>query len=195
MKTEIELLEKKLDWISLSNKYSPSEIATNLGYEKGMRLANKMVSSDYKNDELIRYSINVIISIKNLYSSEWEKDWKNAAFLGILWTIIWEYEESYKTLLESYQKSEDPPATLIFELANCYFYPPEYHVISEENAEQLLKKSLNKKVTYEAAIRLKDIYESRQEIELSKYYEQMAKLAEEKNLHIEDMSPDVIASD
>jgi hypothetical protein len=158
-----------------------------------MRLVSNVVCSNFRDDTFVKYAIDVLFSIRKSFRREWSKDWKNDAYLSSLCTIIWEYDESYKVLLEACEKSEDPPASLLYKLANCYNYPPEFSLMSEAHAEEVLKKSLSKEQTYEAATCLKEIYKARNEIELYKHYDNMAKKAEKNNKHIEeDMTPDVL---
>lgn len=174
-------------------QYSPKELATTLSFEDGMKVADDIFTWDHRSGDVINYVIDVFFAIRDHYPEKWNQDWKNDLYVTIPCEIVLRYQEIYDSCKSVYERLlPDPPALVLFYFANCYFLPPEVDTISQDAAIKLFKKSIDKKLAYEAALLLRNIYNYRNDKANYDYWDAIAKDAERKNLHNPVIIPDVL---
>lgn len=131
-------------------------VAEALGFVDGLRLSYRLLYNKSWEEELQQYAINLILSVKSKFPNEWEKDWRNEAFLGNAYNVLLgddrNYNERHKAYLRAYKKSDPVPPELLIALASCFDAPGEPPV-SYDQAIKWLKKSLEIE-PYSAAVGL-----------------------------------------
>ncbi|GAB4227320.1 MAG: hypothetical protein Tsb0021_04070 [Chlamydiales bacterium] len=186
----ISVLFKKKDWKTLIKNYQPKDISLVLSYKDSMFAAKEIMEFDFRNDETLNYVVDLLFSVRNRHQKNWNEDWKNDIFLSDLCAIVWRYKESYEVLASAYQRIKDPSAAFLYEFAKCTRNPPEAKFMSEEEAEELLQESLNKKITFETANFLSWIYTRKNNKEKALYWSKIANEAEKKCHHNENLVPE-----
>ncbi|MBS4163069.1 hypothetical protein PRO82_000358 [Candidatus Protochlamydia amoebophila] len=163
-----------------------------LNFNEAMHLAKHLFFDDIQQNEANQqFALKLTSEIKSQFKIEWEKDWKNDVFLGQFYSILWFYEERYACYKRAYDKLVDPPATLLLLLAGCY-NGQDVLPITEEEFKSYLKKALGKKVTYEAALMMRNLCKLKGEPIQEKYWDQYyAKLVRE-SICAEPIVPNVL---
>ena len=90
MKTLDQFVRRK-DWKSIIRYFTPQEVVDFYSYEQSMHLlgylmiaaTDEICIDEALADSIRRVSVDLMIEIRSKFSKEWEKDWKNEAFLGI----------------------------------------------------------------------------------------------------------------
>lgn len=185
-----ELITQK-NWGLLIAKYSSEEVCLSLNFSEAMWLTKHLFYDDMHNDANQQFGLELAFEIKNLFKSEWEKDWKNDVFLGDLCSVLWLYDEQYICYKRAYDKLADPPAALLLLLAGCQ-HAPDTPPITEEEAESYLRKSVEKKITFETALMMRTLCERKGDKSQAEYWDQMYKKLEKENVHSDQLIPDVL---
>jgi len=181
-------------WDEIVKKFTIDEICQFLSFKEITALAYDLFFENFRDDdEIPDYAVRLFFSIKNHYSSEWNSDWKNDAFLGKLCSITWRYDEMYQCFKEAYDKLSDPPDSLLLLLAKCNSVPEEPPITAKESEEYLIR-ALAKKLTYEAALRMRALSREKNEKEQEEYWDRMCDDLEKRNVHTETIIPDVLSS-
>lgn len=188
---KIKDLASKKDWCSLISNYPVKNICTSLNFTEAMHVVKHLFYDDIRDDEKQQYALKLAFEIKKHFKKEWDNDWKNDVFLGGLCVNLWRYDDRYICYKNAYDRLKDPPAELLFLLSVCN-RAPGTPPITEEEAEQYLKKSLEKKITAESAFAMKNIYKHQGDKFQEEYWEQMYKKLENEKVHFDQLVPDVL---
>lgn len=184
-----ELISQKR-WDSLVSLYSPKEVCLSLNFSEAMWLTKLIFYDDMYNDTNQDFGLKLAFEIKNHFDNQWKKDWKNDVFLGDLCSFLCLYDERYICYKRAYDKLTDPPAALLLLLAGCHSAPGT-PPITEEEAESYLKKSADKKITFETALMMRTFFESRGDKSQVEYWDQLYKKLEKENISADLMIPDI----
>lgn len=188
MKTLTEFIANK-QWDLLIANYTPKEICQGLSFPESMRLTKHIFYDDMHNDEHQKFGLALALEIKDHYQNEWVKDWKNEVFLGDLYSFQWLYDEQYACYKSAYDKS-DRPAELLLLMASCKNAPGKAPITKEES-EEYLKKSIEKKLTYESALMMRTLFEEKKDKTQTDYWDKLYKTLEKENICSELIIPDV----
>jgi len=180
-------------WDEIVKKFAIDEICHFLSYKETMALAFDLFFENFTDDDIPEFAVRLFFSIKKHYSSEWNSDWKNDAFLGKLCSVIWQYDEMYQCFKEAYDKLSDPPDSLLLLLAGCNS-APEKPPINDEESEKYLRRALAKKLTYEAALMMRALSRDNNETKQEEYWDRMCDDLEKRNVHTETIIPDILSS-
>lgn len=194
MDSDLKLILDKKDWKVVIEKISPRFIASKLSFEEAMHVADSIIDWDCRAEEVVNYSIDLFFAIRDMHEGEWNKDGKNDLYVAQLCQLTLRYQEAFDSIKRAYDLSKPNSSPLIlFYFANTYFFPPEADTISQEEAIQLFRASLEKQTTCEAALLLRDIYGYRKDIANYDYWDAVITDAQSKNLHIPIIIPDVFS--
>lgn len=184
-----EIISKK-NWNLLIAKYSPKEICLSLNFNEAMWLTKHLFYDDMHNNANQQFSLKLALEIQSHFKDDWEKDWKNDVFFGDLCSVIWLYNEQYMYYKKAYDKLTDPPATLLLLIAGCQNalgIPP----ITEEEAESYLKRSVEKKITFETALMMRTLCERKKDKSQAEYWNQIYNKLEKEGICSDQIIPDV----
>lgn len=176
-------------WSYLIANYNAQEICSSLSFSEAMHLAKSLCFDDFQNDENQQFALKLIFGIRNYFSNEWELDWKNDVFLGDMCDLLWLYDERYTCYKRAYDKLLDPPQALLLHLASCRSAPEPS--ISEKEYEFYVKKAIEKKVTAEAAIKMRTLCRFKGDKIQEEYWNQVYEQLEKDDVHTESIVPDV----
>lgn len=179
------------NWTLLTEHHSPREVCLLLNFTEAMWLTKHLFYDDISNDSNQQFALKLALEIKDHFKNDWDKDWKNDVFLGDLCSLLWLYDQQYFYYKKAYDRLKDPPVALLLLLANCY-NAPNPPPISKEEAESYLKKSIEKKITFESALMMRTFYENKGEEERVKYWDRMYKKLKDENIHADFIVPDVL---
>lgn len=179
--------------IKCREKQPPESVAQPLSYEDAMNVAREIFRSDYGNDAVINYAIDLFLAVRKRYLNEWDQDFKNSLYVSFLCELTLRYQEAFDLTKEVYERSlPTPPYLASFSFANTYFLPkPDVDTISEDEALRLFKASFEKEATYEAATLIAEIYQARGDVGQADYWQLKAEDAEKQGLHVPVITPDV----
>ena len=182
---EIEPLIKNKNWTKLSKEYTPEFLAKSLNFIDAIFLSRKILEDEEWDDNLQTYAIELIKSIKNIYSKDWDKDWRHDAYLGYAYDLRgWDYEDKFNTYQRAANKSTIPDPEVMMRLAMIWSYPGIYgSKINEEQAIDILENALNNVPYIEGVSCLIDLYEEVDDTEKKNYWEKILKKSKENNLH------------
>lgn len=186
----IKLLIYEKKWDLLITKYSPKEICLSLTFSEAMKLVKDLFYTDIQNDRNQQFALKLAFEIENYFKEDWEKDWKNDILLGDMCSILWLYQEQYIFYKRAYDKLSDPPAALLLLLAEC-LNAPDNSPITEEEAETYLKRSADKKITFETALMMRTFFEEKGDSSQVEYWNQIYEKLKKENIHAELLVPDV----
>lgn len=181
----VDLITKK-DWHHLTNQYKPNILAKNLSLKDGKTLAYQMLFGDTieKAEDLSDYAAQLLQELRKVHSKEWTQDWRNDVFLGDICYMAMKGEERYEAYKRAYNKVIHPPPALLISLAGCYtlLEPP----ITLDEAEELVKKALEKEMSIEGAILLRGIYAEKGDQTKFDYWDRILEGLRQKNIHTQD---------
>lgn len=179
-------------WACLASMFSVSNICHVLSYKECMALAYDLFFKNLYNDGLQDFAIKLFVAVSKDYPAEWDGDWKNDVFLGKLCSITWKYDEMYKSYKKAYDRLIDPPDSLLLLLASCNSTPGT-PPISNQESERYLKRAIQKKITYEAAIMMRGLAIDKIAKDQEEYWSHMCEELEKQNIHTETIIPDVLS--
>lgn len=175
-------------WSIITNEFSLADICLSLNFKDSMALAYDLFFKNHYDDEIQDFGVRLFFSIRENYP-EWNIDWKNDAFLGKLCSITWRYDEMYECYKRAYDKLTDPPDSLLLLLASCNSAPGT-PPISDEEAEKYLKRAIDKKLTYEAALKMRGVTKDPMQ---KNYWDLVMTDLENNNIHTETIIPDILS--
>jgi hypothetical protein len=187
---EIDEFIKNKNWKKIINKYSQKDICYLLNFNESMWLTKHLFFDDFCDDANQQFALKLALEIKNHFKDNWDSDWKNDVFLGGLYSILWDYNEQYDCYKRAYDKLQDPPAALLLLLSGCKS-APGVPPITEEESEYYLKKSAEKKITFETALKMRNLYMQKNDKIQADYWDEIYKDLEKKNIHADLIIPDV----
>lgn len=159
-----------------------------------MHVVKHLFYDDIQENERQQYALKLAFEIKDLFKEEWESDWKNDVFMGHLCDMLWLYDERYVCYKRAYDKLEDPPAELFLLLSSCNSAPVT-PPITDEESEFYLRKALERKLTYEIALKMRSLYrykEDKSQEEYWDYWDQIYRKLEKENVHCDLLIPDIL---
>jgi hypothetical protein len=196
MKQDRERLTSNIhnsDYKAIIEYFSPYCIVSLLDYKDCMLLANDMFSKNSHDPDIQGYGIKLFLAIRDHFSSQWHKDWKNDIFLGGLCGMVWLYSQEYEYYRQVYERLQDPPEAVLLRVAGFLNQPPGEVCISEEEAVNLVRRALEKKATYEAAIMMRSLSRSKGDTVQEQYWDTMAERLDQQNIHTDPLTPDIFS--
>lgn len=184
----IELINEK-SWSVLKNIPTDTIIAL-LDYQDCMFLAYDLFFQNSQDDECQDAAVRLFISIRDHFSEAWNADWKNDVLLGQLCGLTWRYNERYDCYKRAYNRLDDPPEYLLLLLSGCN-NAPGIPPMTDQDSEMYLKQALDKKMSFEAAIKMRGIARSKQNSELELYWDKKCQELEHNNVHTDTCIPDI----
>ena len=169
---EITKLINQQNWHLLISNYTPDDICNALSFQKAMRLANNLFYEHLEDGAIQQFAVDLAFKIREHFKDQWNMDWKNDVFLGHLCSIIWRYDDQYECYKRAFNTLKDPPDSLLLLLAGSNNVPGN-PLITLQESEEYLKRALEKKVTYEAALMMRALYKHKGERELEGYWDHM----------------------
>lgn len=188
---EIKELISKKNWAFLTKKYSFQEICKSLNFKEVMHLVKHLFYDDMQDDTNQQFALKLILEAKQHFENEWEKDWKNDVFLGQLCSFLWLYDERYVWYKRAYDKLVNPPAELFLLLSGCNSAPGT-PPITDDESESYLKKAIEKKIIFESAFKMKNLYEKRGDKVQADYWEQLYEKLKKEGVCSDQLIPDVL---
>jgi hypothetical protein len=180
----------KSNWHHLINQYKPNILAEKLSLKEGKLLVYKMLFGDTREreDDISDYAVQLLQELRKIHSKEWEQDWRNDVFFGDICYMALRDEERYEAYKRAYDKAAPPPSSLLISLARCYtlWEPP----ITLDEAEELVKKALEKELSIEGAVLLRGIYAERKDQAKFDYWDKVLEELMQKNIHAQGAWPD-----
>ncbi len=198
--SSIEDLIARKDWKSLVKNSLPVTVAVSYSFSEAMHIVDCLIkaSSELPYEEgiiadLMRdYAVNLMIILREKFSKEWQKDWKNEAFLGVICSFVFRDEEAFKHIKNAYEQLEEPPQSLILAYISAGSRP-EFPLSKQEIAE-LSNKAIKKKETYEAALRMAFLAYEEGDLKSVEYWNQKAEEFKRTGIHTPIITPNVIKS-
>lgn len=185
-------------WKFLVKNSLPVNIIDTHSFSESMEIANNLIEASV--DEMLRdgftadlmrdYSVNLMTILRAKYPKEWEEDWKNEAFLGMICGLVFREEEAFQYLKHAYEKLKDPPQSLLLAYISAGS-GPDFFLTKKEIAE-LSKKAIEKGITYQAALRMAALAREQKDQEKQRYWEQKAAEAEKDKRYTPIIRPNVL---
>lgn len=179
------------DWHLLIERYSPKEICEVLNFSEAMHLANNLFYDNMQDDLIQQFALNLSFEIKSQFVDQWEEDWKNDVLLGHLCSILWRYEEQYIFYKKAYDKLIDPPDSLLLLLADCNS-TPGLHLIDDQTAQEYLIRAIEKKMTYQAALKMRALYRHREDQKMEDQWNEIYQDLKFRNISTQTIIPDIL---
>ena len=161
-----------LELIQQSEKFTPLELAKNLGFKESLRCAQKMLVNEEWDESLQEYATKLLEEVQKIYSADWSSNWKYDAFLGYAYDIVLKYDERYASYKKAFDKATPAPPELLVALASCCWAPGKPN-ITEEDAILLVKQAITPVKYIEAIELLKGLYKSIGNTEEERYWEKV----------------------
>lgn len=184
----LELIKSR-SW-NLIKSISTETLVTLLDYQECMFLAYDLFFLNSEDDECQDCAVRLFFSIRDHFSKEWNIDWKNDVLLGQLCGLTWRYDERYNCYKRAYNRLNDPPDSLLLLLSGCNSAPGK-PPMTDQDSEMYLKKALDKKISFEAAIKMRGLAKSKKNSELEIYWDMKCQELEKNNVHTDTCIPDI----
>lgn len=186
------------DWKFLVKNTLPVNIADIYSFSEAMHIIDLLINASAEEiledgfiaDLMRDYSVNLMKILREKYSLDWKKDWKNEAFLGIICGLVFREEEAFMHIQNAYEQIEDAPQSLILIYISAGSGPDRF--LSREQIIDLSQKAIAKGVTYESALHMAFLAYEQKEFEKQKYWEERASDAEKKGIHTSTIVPNVL---
>lgn len=187
---KIKKLVSQKDWDLLISNYQIKEVCSSLSFSEAMQAIKHLFYDDIQDDRNQEYAIELAFEIKDYCKNEWEGDWKNEIFLGGICAMHCLYEERYLCYKRAYDLLKDSPAELLYLLSICN-NAPGIPPITGEESELYLKKSIEKKITSQSALAMKNVYQNKGDKSQEHFWDQVYQKLEKENVHFNQLIPDV----
>jgi hypothetical protein len=190
---DIKDVVQRNDWEFLFKTFLPVTVAVSFSFDQCMHIVGNLLNTSAKwntdeeamTSEFMRdYVVNLMIILREKHPDEWQKDWKNEAFLGMTCGLVFREEEAFKYIKNAYQQHEDPPQSLILVYIRAGG-PPNYF-LSRKEIVSLAQKALDKGITYESALQMAHLAATDDE---RAYWEKRADEAGAKKVHTAVITP------
>ncbi len=186
------------DWKSVVQHFRPQQIVDVYPYEKSMHVVgwlmiaavDELLGEAFFAEEARNFAVNLMIEIRKRYLDQWQKDWKNEAFLGISCALVYLEEEAFQYLKAAYEALQDPPQSLI--LAYISAAEKIEGILNKENLLELTEAAVKKGATYQAALQMAFLSNQLGNREESKYWKERAEDAETKEYHTAVITPNIL---
>jgi hypothetical protein len=192
--SELKKIIAEKDFKKIISKYSRDDICSSFNFKESMWVAKHLFFDDLCDDEYQQFALKLTLKIKDHFPDEWSNDCQNDIFLGELYSVLWCYDEEYECYKRAYDKLKDPPAALLLRLSRCNSAPGTPPITNEE-AEYYLKKSAEKKVTYETALKMRTLYRQKEDLIRADYWDKLYEELQQKNIHADYLTPEVFNVD
>ena len=190
MSRQLQQLIAEKNWEQIVREFSHDDLTRILPFKDAMLLASDLFFENFGDYPSIgNFAIDLFFAIRKYKRDEWNKDWKNDTFLGTVCQLGYKYDESYFCCMRAFKKFSDPPAGLLRMMANCHNVPSPR--ISVDEAELLLKRSFQKEPSYDTALMLKSVYLEKDDEYQRKYWDEIMRELEQKNIRARPCEPDV----
>jgi len=166
MKNDIQSL-----WHAISYRYSPSRLVDLLGFTSGLQACRRIAQSDL-NGEHHFYTMVMLETLRHVYPEKWSASWQYDAYLGYIYWMICDSDQTYIAYTRALAKSAyTPPPQLLLSIAECFHCPGEPPIRCEE-AIFLTKQIMQHQLYLEGIDLLIFLYKSSDNLKEQKYWEQ-----------------------
>ncbi len=186
---------KDRNWQWFLHKIQPVDVVNACPFALAMCVAHDLIESSAREegiivDEIRQFVVSLLHVIRVQYASQWNKDWKNEALLGIACALVYLEEEAFVHMKNAYHQCVDPPQSLIL----AYIRAGERidDPLSSDVVAELSYLAIKQGVTYEAARQLEAVADSQGNNKEKKYWQEVAKEANRLGLHVAMIVPDVL---
>ena len=188
---EIQELIYQQKLYSVISNYSLKDVCKSLSFSEAMHLVEHLFYDDIRDDEKQKYALRLAFEIRDHFKEDWDRDWKNEVFLGVLCEMLCLYNERYLCFKRAYDKLENPPAELLLRLSGCNS-TPDNPPITDEESEFYLKKAMEKRITFEAAFKMKILCLRKGDKSQAEHWDQQSKKLKEVKVFSDQLIPDVL---
>ncbi|MDN3506606.1 MAG: hypothetical protein P0S96_05190 [Simkaniaceae bacterium] len=186
------------DWKFLVKNTLPVNIADIYSFSEAMHIVDflidssveEMIEDGFTADLMRDYSVNLMNVLRAKYSHEWEKDWKNEAYLGITCGLVFRAEEAFQHIEKAYKQLENPPQSLILAYISAGSGPDQY--LTKKQITELSQNAVEQGVTYETSLRMATLAKKNRDTEKQNYWENKAAEAEKNGVHTPIIIPNVM---
>ena len=178
------------NWDLLILNCNPKDVSKISSYPNAMRVLDELLRYNPYDDDFREFAVNLAFAIRKNHRDLWDLDWKNDIFLGSLCCLTWRYNERYKAYKRAYDKLKDPPDSLLLLLAGCNSAPGT-PPISDQESEKYLRRAVEKKITYESALRMRALYRENDDKINEDYWNEMCEDLKKRNIHTDRIVPDI----
>lgn len=186
------------DWKYLVKNSLPVNIADTYSYSEAMHMVDllmtasveEMIEDGFSADLMRDYSVNLMKILRAKYPTEWKKDWKNEAHLGITCALVFREEEAFVHIQKAYKQLKDPPQSLILAYISAGSGPD--HFLTKEQIAELSESAIKKGITYQASLRMAALASEQKDFEKQKYWKSKALEAEKQGIHTPVIIPNVL---
>jgi len=162
-KEALREIARQKDWRRLLVNFIPSQVVNTFTFTESMRIAEALYDQYFlfeeseKNDGtdnvfMAQYAISLLLELRRKFPKEWEDDWKNEAYLGVLCGVSYREERGFECLKNAYSKHPDPPAELILAFVESGTMSRRF--LSDKEVLELCQKAIDKELTYDTAMKM-----------------------------------------
>ncbi len=192
-----DVIERK-QWETLIRTFLPVSVAVSYSFLEAMHIVNDLLKASSNevaangalSDVMRDYCVNLMSILKLKHPIQWEEDWKNEAYLGIICSFVYRDEEAFQHLKNAYNKVDDPPQSLLLAYISAGRAFDSF--LSSKEVKRLSLRAVEKGVTYEAALRMAALARDEQDKDIAEYWDEKAEEAERKMLHTPTIVPNVL---
>jgi len=172
-------------WEAFTQFY-PSQVAKELGFKNAMLVAYKMLYNEAWQEYMQEYAVTLLFTLRGMYPTDFNSDWKWDAFLGAACDLTLKYEDKYEAYKRAYEKANPPPARLLIAFASCSDCPG-VSLLSYDDAITLLKHAIQECPYLDALRALQSVYFSKRDREKQMYWSNMYSKHENEGLRSESI--------
>lgn len=152
--------------------------------------ADEMAEDGFTADLMRDFAVNLMTILRAKHPNEWNADWKNEAFLGIICGFVYREEEAFVYLKNAFKQLADPPQSLLLAYISAGTGPD--HFLSKEEVARLSQKLIEKGATYEAALHMAFLANEQKDLGKHRYWEKKSIEAEKNGFHTPFIIPNVL---
>lgn len=154
----VENCIKASNWDQLISQYTPKAMATQLSFPEILRLTYTLTYRGRSQRKLYAYALELLEEARKLHPIEWDKDWRNDAFLSNVYLINLKTRERFEALQRAMKKAVTPPPELKIAFASCCCCEKGDPPVSYDRALQLTQEAFDECPCYEGAWLMQAIF-------------------------------------
>ena len=190
MKTCQEIIDEifnEQEWRVVSPTIDLQMLVNTLTFSDLMDFSIRLHMVKTREDIFKEYATVLWFAIREKYTTEWNADWKNEAFLGqsCQW-VMRRCDLALACYYKAYNSVKNPPHTLLLLLAGCDTDP--IPPISLEERKKYAEKALGMALTFNTAIQMHSIYSQMSDKKAKKMWFKKAEELDQKGIY----SPSII---